>query len=153
MANTYTKIHIQFVFCVKYRTGLIQPSWKDDLYKYITGIIQQQEHKLLAINGMPDHVHVFIGMRPTQSISDLMQDIKASSSKWINNSNFINGKFEWQEGYGAFSYGVSQVSYVIDYIRNQETHHQQRTFLEEYKALLKKFAIDFDERYVFKEPL
>jgi putative transposase len=153
MANTYTKIHIQFVFCVKYRTGLIQPSWKDELYKYITGIVQLQEHKLLAINGMADHIHVFIGMRPIQSVSDLMQDVKASSSKWINESKFIKGKFEWQEGYGAFSYGASQVPEVIDYIRNQETHHQKRTFLEEDKGLLQKFGIDFDERYIFKEPI
>jgi len=151
MANTYTQIHIQAVFAVKNRTGLIQGRWKDELYKYITGIIQTHDHKLLAINGMPDHLHVFFGMRPIQSLSELMQDIKGSSSKWINEKKFIKEKFEWQQGYGAFSYSKSQVSTVIAYIQNQELHHQKLTFLEEYKSFLEKFEIDYDERYIFKE--
>ena len=113
MANTYTQIHIQVVFAVKKRTGLIQKEWKDELYKYITGIFQAHDHKLLAINGMHDHVHIFFGMRPIQSLSDLMQDIKGSSSKWINEKRFINDRFEWQEGYGAFSYSKSQTADVI----------------------------------------
>ena len=104
MPNTYTQIHIQFVFAVKYRQGLIKKEWKDDLYKYITGIIQNQGHKLLAINGVEDHIHILIGLRPKQSISDLMQDVKGGSSKWINDNKFTLGRFEWQEGYGAFSY-------------------------------------------------
>ena len=153
MSNTYTKIHLQFVFAVKFRTGLIQPSWQDEVYKYITGIVQKQGHKILAINGMPDHVHLFVGMRPMQSISDLMQDVKADSSQWINKSDFVNGRFEWQEGYGAFSYGASQVPDVIAYVRNQKEHHAKRTFLEEYREFLEKFGVDFDERYIFKEPV
>ena len=128
MANTYHQIHIQTIFAVKKRTGLIQKEWKDELYKYITGIIQQHDHKLLAINGIPDHIHVFFGMRPTQSLSDLMQDVKGSSSKWINEKNFIKEKFEWQGGFGAFSYSKSQVSTVIAYVQNQETHHRKITF-------------------------
>ena len=107
------------------------------MYKYITGIIQAQDHKLLAINGMPDHLHVFFGMRPIQSLSDLMQDIKGSSSKWINEKKFIKEKFEWQEGFGAFSYSKSQASRVIAYVENQEVHHRKITFLEEYKSFLK----------------
>ncbi len=118
MANTYTQIHIQFVFAVKYRDGLIQSSFKAELYQYISGILKPHNHKLLAINGMPDHIHIFIGMRPTQSISDLMQDIKGNSSKWINEKKFLKVKFEWQEGFGAFSYSKSHVNKVIDYIKN-----------------------------------
>ena len=150
MANTYTQIHIQAIFAVKKRTGLIQKEWKDELYKYITGIIQTHDHKLLAINGMPDHLHVFFGMRPIQSLSDLMQDMKGSSSKWLNEKKFIKEKFEWQEGYGAFSYSKSQASRVIAYVQNQEVHHSKITFLEEYKKLLEKFEVDYDERYIFK---
>lgn len=152
MANTYTQIHIQVVFAVKNRIGLIQSVWKDELYKYITGIVQAHHHKLLAINGMPDHVHILLGMRPTQSLAELMQDIKGSSSKWINEKKLVPGKFEWQEGYGAFSYSKESVLNVIEYIRNQELHHQRKSFREEYKQLLKEFGISFDERYVFRDP-
>lgn len=151
MANTYTQIHIQAIFAVKKRTGLIQKEWKNELYKYITGIIQTHDHKLLGINGMSDHLHVFFGMRPTQSLSDLMQDIKGSSSKWINEKKFIKDKFEWQQGYGAFSYSKSQAAEVIAYVQNQEVHHQKITFLNEYKRFLEKFEVDYDERYIFKE--
>jgi putative transposase len=150
MANTYTQIHIQGVFAVKKRTGLIRHEWTDELYKYITGIVQMHNHRLLAINGMPDHVHVFFGMRPTQSLSDLMQDIKGNSSKWINQKKFIKDKFEWQEGYGAFSYSKSQASRVIAYVQDQEVHHRKITFLEEYKRFLEKFEIEYNERYLFK---
>jgi REP element-mobilizing transposase RayT len=152
MANTYTQIHLQVIFAVKKRTGLIQKEWKNELYKYITGIIQAQDHKLLAINGMPDHLHVFFGMRPIQSLSDLMQDIKQDSSKWINQKKFIKEKFEWQAGFGAFSYSKSQASRVIAYVQNQEIHHHKITFLDEYKKFLEKFEIDYDERYIFKKP-
>ena len=150
MANTYTQIHIQAVFAVQNRNCIMQRGWKDELYKYITGIVQNNKHKLLAINGMPDHVHILFGFRPSQSLSDLMQDIKGSSSKWINEKRFIKGKFSWQEGYGAFSYSKSELPKVIQYIRNQEEHHKKRTFIEEYEDLLKEFEIDYDERFVFK---
>jgi putative transposase len=150
MPNTYTQIHMHAVFAVKARAGLIQNEWKNDLYKYITGIVQHYSHKLLAINGMPDHVHVFFGMRPNQSLSDLMQDIKGGSSQWINDQKFVKGRFEWQQGYGAFSYSKSQASNVIAYIQNQELHHRKKTFIEEYKEYLKKFEVDYDERYIFK---
>jgi REP element-mobilizing transposase RayT len=153
MANTYTQIHIQFVFAVKYRDGLIHVSFKDELYQYIAGILKNNNHKLLAINGMPDHVHILIGMRPTQSISDLLQDIKGSSSKWINEKKFLRTKFEWQEGYGAFSYAKSEVNSVIRYIQNQEEYHKSESFRDEYLQLLKDFNVEFDERYIFKEPI
>ena len=150
MANTYTQIHMQIIFAVKKRTGLIQKEWKDELYKYMTGIVQAQDHKLLAINGMPDHLHVFFGMRPIQSLSELVQNIKQDSSKWINQKRFIKERFEWQEGFGAFSYSKSQASRVITYVQNQEVHHRKITFLDEYKKFLEKFAVDYDERYIFK---
>lgn len=151
MANTYTQIHIHFVFAVKFRHGIIQSKWKEDLYKYIAGIIQNNNHKLLAINGIPDHIHILIGLRPAQSISDLMKEVKQSSSKWINDNKLTDGHFEWQEGYGAFSYGKSQISQVINYIQNQELHHKKKTFKEEYLDFLEKFEIDYDEKFVFKE--
>ena len=153
MANTYTQIHIQFVFAVKHRDGLIHASFKDELYQYISGIVKHNNHKLLCINGMPDHVHILIGLRPSQSISDLLQDIKGSSSKWINEKKFLSVKFEWQEGYGAFSYAKSEIDSVIKYINNQEAHHKTKSFLEEYIELLKDFDVEFDERYIFKEPI
>ena len=153
MANTYTQIHIQFVFAVKYRDGLIHPAFQKELYQYISGIIKHHNHKLLAINGMPDHVHILVGMRPTQTISDLMQDIKGNSSKWINEKQFLKVKFEWQEGYGAFSYSKSHVDAVIKYIEKQEEHHSTKTFREEYLDFLKLFEIDYDERYIFNEPI
>lgn len=139
MANTYTQIHIHFVFAVKFRDGIIQSKWKEDLYKYMSGIIQNNNHKLLAINGMPDHIHILIGLRPAQSISDLMKEVKQSSSKWINQNKLSNGHFEWQEGYGAFSYSKSQIGQVINYIQNQELHHEKKTFTQEYRDFLVKF--------------
>ena len=153
MSNTFTQIHLQLVFAVQNRLALIQPSWKDELYRYITGIVQKHEHKLIIINGMPDHVHMLIGMRPSQSLSELLQDIKGSSSKWINEGRLVRGKFQWQQGYGAFSYSKSHVPAVVNYISNQEAHHKKKTFLEEYKELLDKFGVEFDERYIFKQPM
>ena len=150
MVNTYTQIHIQAVFSIQGRNCIIGKLWKDELYRYMTGIIQNHGHKVLAINGMPDHVHTFFGMRPNQSLSDLMQDIKGDSSLWINKKGFVKGRFSWQEGYGAFSYSKSNVNNVIDYIKNQEIHHRKKTFIEEYLEVLKKFDVDFDERYLFK---
>ncbi len=151
MANTYTQIHIQFIFAVKYRKGVILASWKDELYKYLTGIVQNNKHKMISINGMPDHIHLLAGIRPSQSISDLMKDIKGSSSKWINEKKFTKERFEWQEGYGAFSYGKSQVKNVISYIENQEKHHKRKSFKEEYLDFLKKFDVEFDDKYLFKD--
>lgn len=150
MANTYTQIHIQAVFSVQNWECVIQKHWKDELYKYITGIVQNNKHKLLAINGMPDHIHLLFGFRSTQSLSDLMQDIKGSSSKWINEKGFIKSRFSWQEGYGAFSYSKSELSNVLNYIANQQIHHRKKTFTEEYLEMLEEFEIDYDERYVFK---
>jgi REP element-mobilizing transposase RayT len=151
MANTYTQIHIHFVFAVKFRQRIIQSKWKEDLYKYMTGIIQNDNHKLLAINGMPDHIHILIGLRPAQSISDLMKNIKQSSSKWINENKLTNGHFEWQEGYGAFSYSKSQIGQVVNYIQNQELHHKKKTFRDEYLDFLEKFEVDYDDKFIFKE--
>jgi putative transposase len=153
MANTYTQIHLQFVFAVKHRNALIDASFKDELYKYITGIITANNHKLLIINGMSDHIHIFVGMRPTQSVSDLLRDIKANSSKWINEKKFLKVKFEWQEGFGAFSYSKSHVQNVINYIQNQEEHHKKQTFREEYLEFLRLFEIEYDEKYIFYDPI
>ena len=150
MANTYTQIHIQAVFAVQNRECTISKRWKDELYKYITGIVQNNNHKLLAINGMPDHIHILIGLRPTQSVSDLLQDIKGSSSKWINEKKLVAGKFSWQAGFGAFSYSKSELSRVINYINNQQKHHEKKTLINEYLQLLKIHEIEFDERYVFQ---
>jgi len=149
MANTYTQIHIQAVFTVQNKHCIIRSNWEEKLFQYITGIVQNNGHKILAINGMPDHIHIFFGMRPNQALSDLLQDIKGSSSKWINNKQFINGKFSWQAGFGAFSYSKSHVDNVINYIKNQKTHHEKHTFIEEYLDFLEKFEIPFDERYIF----
>lgn len=149
MANTYTQIHIQAVFVVKNRASLIDPAWEDDLYKYITGIVQMHGHKMLAINGMPDHLHIFFGMRPSQSLSDLLQDVKGNSSKWINEQKFTSQKFAWQSGYGAFSYTQSLVPRVIAYIQRQKEHHRRKTFLKEYQEFLDRFEVDYDERYLF----
>lgn len=151
MANTYTQIYIQFVFAVKFKAGIIHNSWKDELYKYITGIVQNQKHKMICINGVTDHIHVLIGMHPTQSISDLMQDIKGSSSKWINEKKFVKGKFVWQEGFGGFSYSKLQIKEVCYYIENQESHHKKESFKEEYLKFLEKFGIEYDEKYIFKD--
>ena len=150
MANTYTQIHIHAVFAVQNRLFLITENWKERLYQYITGIIQNNGHKMLAINGMPDHLHILFGMRPVQSLSDLMQDIKGDSSKWINNNKLVPGRFSWQEGYGAFSYSKSDLKTVISYIMNQEAHHRGRSFNKEYIQLLEEFDVDFDENYIFK---
>lgn len=153
MANTYTQIHLQLIFAVKYRKALIHKTWKDELYKYITGIIQKQKHKLIIINGIEDHLHILVGFRPHQSLSDLMQDIKGSSSAWINEKKFITqDRFAWQEGYGAFSYSHSHLHKVIKYIENQENHHRKMAFIDEYRTFLKLYNIVFDERYILKEP-
>jgi len=148
MANTFTQIHIHAVFAVQNRDSLIKKDWQKRLYEYIIAIIQNHDHKVLAIGGMTDHVHVFFGFRPTQSLSDLMQQMKRNSSEWINKNKFVV-KFAWQEGYGAFSYGKSQIPDVIRYIENQETHHAKRTFTDEYKKILDMFGVKYEERFIF----
>jgi REP element-mobilizing transposase RayT len=150
MANTYNQLYIHFVFAVQNRMCLIHVKWKNDLYKYINGIIEQQGHKLFAINGMPDHIHILISMSPKQAPSDLMYHIKRSSSLWINQNRLSIGKFSWQEGFGAFSLGKSQLRDKIQYIENQQDHHRKRSFQDEYLQFLKENDIDFDERYIFK---
>ena len=151
MSNTYTQIHLQFIFAVKYRKAQISPKWKGELFQYITGIIQNNGHKLIVINGMPDHLHIFVGMRPTQSISKLLQDIKGDSSKWINKNRYTISKFAWQEGYGAFSYSKSHMSNVINYINNQEMHNAKKSLKEEYIDFLKRFDIEYNEEYIFQD--
>jgi len=148
MANTYTQIYLHLVFAVQNRTSLIQPEWKNELYKYITGIIKNNGHKLIAINGTSNHLHIAIGYKPHQLIPELLQDIKANSSKWINEKQFVRGKFNWQAGYGAFSFSHSHLNAVVKYIYNQEQHHKRKTFREEYVQLLKKYDIPFDEKYI-----
>jgi putative transposase len=153
MANTYTQIYIHGVFSVQDRYCLVSKTWKDELFKYITGIVQKNGHKLIAINGMADHLHVFIGMKPSQSLSDLMQDIKGDSSKWVNSKGFIKGRFSWQEGFGAFSYSASQIDNVVKYINKQEIHHMKKTFIDEYKDILKKFNIDFETNIYLRKSI
>ena len=150
MANTYTQIHIQIIFAVRYRQSVIHKEWQERLYQYITGIVQNYNHKVLQIGGMPDHVHLFVGMRPTQSLSDLMRIVKGESSEWIRENRLTGTRFTWQSGYGAFSYAKSQLPNVISYIQNQEEHHRKRTFLEEYEDFLREFEVEYDERYIFK---
>lgn len=151
MSNTYTQLHIQFIFAVKYREALISKSWKEELHKYITGIFQQNKHKVLQINSMPDHIHILTGLHPTQSISSLVQNVKTESSKWIKNQKKCITPFAWQEGYAAFSYSKTHVDDVIRYIQNQEIHHQKQGFLDEYRQFLKLFEVPYDDDYIFKE--
>ncbi|WP_281636713.1 IS200/IS605 family transposase [Flavobacterium marginilacus] len=151
MANTYSQLYVQIVFAVKGRQNLISSKWKDELYKYITGIVTNENQKLIAINGMPDHIHILIGLKPNKALSDLVRDIKANSSRFINEKRWINGKFEWQTGFGAFTYSHSHLTNVINYIQNQEKHHKTKTFKEEYIAFLKAFEIDYKDEYVFEE--
>lgn len=150
MANTYTQIHLQAVFAVESRQSVVEASWKARLYKYISGIIENKQHKLLAINGMPDHLHIVFGFRPTQSLSDLMQEIKGGSSKWINEQRLTKSRFSWQSGYGAFSYSKSDLPKVIRYVENQEEHHRKFSFTEEYEMMLDRYGVSYDKRYLFK---
>ena len=149
MANTYTQIYIHIVFSVKHRQSLIEPHFKDELLKYITGIIQDEGLKLLAINSMPDHIHIFIGLDNNIAISNLVRKIKINSSKLVNSKGLSPNKFYWQKGYGAFSYSKSHKKRVINYILNQEKHHQNKSFKEEYIKLLDRFNIKYDEKYLF----
>lgn len=150
MANTYTQIYIQIVFAVKGRQNLIPKEHREELHKLITGIVSNRGQKLFAIFAMPDHVHLLVSISPNVLISDLVRDIKAGSSKFINDNNWIFGKFNWQEGYGAFSYSKSHVDNVVKYILNQEEHHKKKTFKEEYLDFLRKFDVEYDDKYVFE---
>jgi len=149
MANTYTQFYVQFVFSPKNRNALIQKHWKNDLEKYITGIVQNNRHKMLAIGSMPDHIHIFIGYNVNQLVPDLVEQIETSSNAWIKNNKLSPFRFEWQKGYGAFTYSRSQLDIVVKYILNQEEHHMKRSFREEYLELLKEFGIQYKEEYLF----
>jgi putative transposase len=148
MSGTFSQIYIHTVFAVKARESLINSSWEEDLYKYITGIVHNKDQKMLAINGMPDHIHFLIGMKPSCCLSDLIREIKKSSNKFVND-NFIRINFQWQEGYGAFSYSHSGLDNVIGYINNQKEHHKKRTFKDEYLEFLQKFHVDYKDEYLF----
>jgi len=150
MANTYTQIYIQIVFAVRNRQALIHPEWETELYKFITGTIQKHGQKLITINGVSDHIHIFIGIKPTCCISDLVREIKKSSNKYINDQNFTKFNFEWQGGLGAFSYSHSHISNVSKYIENQKIHHKKQTFKDEYLTLLKVFKIEYKDEYLFE---
>lgn len=150
MPNTYSQIYVQIVFAVKGRENLISKNNREELHKYITGIVDNRGQKLIAVFCMPDHLHLLVGLKPSIAISDLVRDVKAGSSKFINDSNWIKGRFNWQEGFGAFSYSKSHIDTVVNYILNQEEHHRKITFKEEYLDFLKKFEINYDEKYLFE---
>jgi REP element-mobilizing transposase RayT len=150
MANTFRQSYFHLVFAVKNRNSLIQKSWKDDLEKYITGIVQNHLHKMIAIGAMPDHIHIFIGYNLNHLIPDLVEEIKTSSNAWISENRLSKFKFEWQKGYGAFTYSHSQIDQVAKYVLNQEEHHRKKTFREEYLETLRKFEVEFKEEYVFE---
>lgn len=149
MANTFSQIYIQVVFAVSGRQSLIRSAFKEEVYKYITGIVRNHGQKLIAINGVSDHLHMLIGLRPKMALADLVQEVKVDSSKFVNKNKWVHGRFSWQEGYGAFSYGHSQLDTIIRYVQNQEKHHQRQSFRNEYLTLLRKFDIAFDEKYIF----
>lgn len=150
MADTYSQLYIHYIFAVQNRLSLIYENWQSDLYKYITGIVTQQRHKLFAINGIPDHLHVLVSMNPKQAPSDLMYHVKLSSSLWINEQKLAKGKFAWQEGFGAFTYSQSQIPTIARYIENQQKHHLKETFIEDYKSLLSSSEVEYNEEYIFK---
>jgi putative transposase len=150
MANTYSQIYIQVVFAVEGRQSLIRKENKQELHKYLTGIVTEREQKLLAIHCMPDHAHILLGLRPSMALSDLVHALKIASANFINRKAWMLGRFGWQDGFGAFSYGHSQLTRIIRYIQNQEQHHAKSTFREEYLQLLKRYEIAHDERFIFK---
>jgi putative transposase len=150
MANTYTQLNIHAVFSVKGRENLLSENLRNELFPYISGIIKNNRHYPLTIGGYRDHVHLFLELNPSASVSDILEKVKSNSSKWINEKRILPGKFSWQAGYAAFSYSRSQRNDVIQYIVNQEQHHKKTTFREEYLDLLAKFRVDFDLRYLFE---
>ncbi len=149
MANTYSQILIHVVFTVKGRGNLIDKKWRSDLHKYISGIITSKGQKSIIVNGVGDHIHCFIGLKPSMSLSELIRDVKNNSSKFINENQLVKGKFQWQEGFGAFSYATSQVKNVYNYILNQEEHHKKSTFKEEYIDLLETYEVEYEDDYLF----
>ena len=151
MANTYTQIYIQIVIVVKGRHCLIPNEKKENLCKYITGIIRNKKHKLISINGVSNHIHFLIGLNPVEALSELVKEVKRCSTNFINEQKWLRGKYSWQEGYGAFSYSHSQLDNVIKYIENQEKHHKKKTFREEYLEMLKKFDVIYNEKYIFED--
>ena len=151
MANTYTKLFIHVVFAVRGRENIISPHWKDDLYKYITGIVTNNDQKLMIINGMPDHIHILLGLKPTIALSDLVRDIKANSSRFINEQRWVLGKFEWQQGFGAFTCNPAELEPIINYIKNQEEHHKMKRFKDEYVDLLNYNKIEYKNEYLFDD--
>lgn len=150
MANTYSQIYIQIVFAVQGRQNLIQKQNKEELHKYMTGIVRERHQKMLAVHCMPDHTHILVGLKPSMALSDLVRDVKNGSSNFINRNGWVRGRFCWQEGFGAFSYGHSQLKEVITYIGDQERHHARRDFRDEYARFLERYEINHDERYIFK---
>jgi len=150
MAGTFSQIYIQAVFAVEGRANLLQKPWREEVFKYMAGIIKGKNQKSIIVNGMANHVHLFIGLKPSIAVSDLVRDIKNNTSNFINTQKFVHGKFSWQEGFGSFSYAHSQIEQVYQYILNQEEHHRKKTFKEEYLEFLKKFEIEYDEKYLFK---
>ena len=150
MAGTFTQIYIQAVVVVNGRTNLLHKEWRDEVFKYMAGIIKNKGHKPIIVNGVSDHVHLFIGLKPTMAIADLLRDVKNNTSTFINDKKWLRGKFSWQRGYGAFSYAHSQMNQVYQYILNQEEHHRKRTFREEYLEFLEKFEVPYEERYLFE---
>ncbi len=150
MPGTFSQIYIQIVFAVKGRENLISRVWEDELHKYIAGIIKGKEQKPIIVNGMPDHIHVFVGLRPSMAISDLVRDVKNNSTNFINDKRLVKGNFSWQEGYGAFSYAHSQIESVYNYILQQKEHHKKKTFNEEYVEFLKKFNVGYEPKYLFE---
>jgi REP element-mobilizing transposase RayT len=149
MPGTFSQMYVQVVFAVSGRQNLMQKPWCQEVYKYISGIITAKKQKSIIVNGMPDHIHVFIGLQPSTTVSDVVRDIKCNSTNFINDRHFVRGKFKWQEGYGAFTYGQSSIKNVYDYILNQEKEHETKTFKEEYIELLNRFEIKYDERFLF----
>ncbi len=150
MPNTYTQLYVQMVFAVKGREALVIPEIREEIQKYISGIVRKRQHKILSIHCMPDHSHLFIGLNPDQSISDLMKDVKGNSSYFINQKKFLHSHFQWQQGYGAFSYSRESVDRIVRYINNQPEHHKKISFKSEYFDLLKEFEIDYNEKYCFE---
>ncbi len=150
MAGTFSQLYVQIIFAVKGRENLIKKEFRTEIFEYIAGIIKGKDQKPIIVNGVGDHVHVFVGLRPSMSVSDLVRDIKNNSSNFINSKKFVKGKFSWQEGFGAFTYGQSQIDSVFKYISNQEAHHQKKTFKEEYIDMLAKFQVKYDEKYLFE---
>ncbi len=150
MAHTFTRIYVQAVFAVAVRQSLIGPDFKEELQKYITGIVRKKGQKLIEINCMPDHTHMLIGLKPSVALSDLMRDVESDSTEFIKRKGWIRGRFNWQEGFGAFSYSPSNLDSVIRYIRNQEKHHATKSFRNEYPTLLKRFDIAYEPQYLFE---